>query len=118
MNVSYRATTSLVVIVYVIATLDSVLFPMATPPMAVSDNSVTFDLCGARWVVQRSAIERLAALASGASLVFVFIQGLRNRSTPRWVPIVALGSVGVMLGYESVQIRNCGPCGASQRLEQ
>lgn len=108
MRISYRLTSSAVLIVYVVGIIYAILFSQTSrlTETAAADGSVTFDRCGVMWE-QMSPMKKLTALICGISFLVLLVQGLRNRPVRRWVTVVGLFSLGVTLWYDRWRIENC-----------
>jgi hypothetical protein len=104
MGISYRVTTGLALAILILTPAYNAVFKKA--PTVSSEGEVTFDLCTATWE-QMSPIRQIAGLVTLPVLLAVFVQGIRNRSILRVVPIAALVGLIVLVQHDRWRMVNC-----------
>ncbi len=88
MRVPYRVTSSLVIAGLVLLILSSYLPPPKEDSPSLPDGTVQWDPCNL-WVTY-TAMHSLQVLISFAAILLFGVQGMRNRTGPRWLAIAGL----------------------------
>lgn len=107
-RVSYRVTSALVVGTYALLIASNLLFAWLRPPVAppvVGAGAFQFDPC-AMWD-QMPATELVSNMAWFGSFTVVLVQGLRNRSAPRWLAVLCLVVLGPTINYQLWNVKHC-----------
>ena len=108
MSISYRITSAFVAITYAIVVASESLSTSSRVPAireSVESGVVRFDPCQ-MWD-QIPATVRASTIAFLGSFLVLFVQGLRNRSAPRWLAIACLVALVPMVNYQLWTVQRC-----------
>jgi hypothetical protein len=108
MRISYRAVSSLVVTALVLISAIGFLFdksPVSVPTTVSGTGIVQFDPC--MMLDQIPASVRLDTFVWCGSFLALLVQGMRNRSAPRWLALVCLVALGPIVSQEYWRLQHC-----------
>ena len=107
MRISYRVSSIAVLLVVVGMFLlpESLMIRPRAPAKAVVEGAVGFDLCTA-WG-QSGWLIRLSVLVWIGTFLYLFVEGIRNRTVPRAVAIVSFVAFGLSLHNRLWRVQHC-----------
>lgn len=108
MRFSYRMTSALFIAAYVIFVASGLLFNPSLKPAIQTNldvNVFQLDLC-TMWEQVPAAL-RISTLLCFGSLLVLLIQGMRNRSVPRWLAIACLITLIPTVNHELWRVQQC-----------
>ena len=109
MRISYRVSSIALVLVVIGMFLlpNSILVRPIAPTRTLVDGMVSFDPCFTTWE-ESGWLIRLSVLVWIGTFLYLFVQGLRNRTVPRAVAIVSFLAFVLSLHNRLWRVQNCG----------
>ena len=107
MTISYRVTSVIVVVTYLLlALMEQVVGPVPTRLARASESGVeTFNPC-MMWE-QIPVTVRIATIVWFPSFLVLLVQGFRNRAVPRWVAAACLITIIPVINHQLWRVQRC-----------
>jgi hypothetical protein len=103
MRISCRFTAIAFLVVYLVPPIIASYLPSPADASTPSD----WDPCFSVMWEQMPVMAKLSITTLFISFLTVLIQGLRNRPTPRWAPILALLAIGPTINHQLRRVYAC-----------